>query len=129
MIETGRVIPFVITTIVMVSYVENVISLSTNDYVQFYDGVYLNKEISWFISDYFRYDIGSSILITTISFAIETCVYNKLCCGYIFVNLLERDLLQAEMSRADIYIISLVNILISFYLIYKGFGKLKTTKQ
>lgn len=127
MIETGKVIPFVIATIVMVSYLENVISLYTNDYVQFYDGVYLNKEISWFISDYFRYDIGSAILITIISFAIETCLYNKLCCVYIFVNLFERDLLQTEMSSADIYIISLVNILISFYLIYKGFRKL--TKQ
>lgn len=71
LIKVGKVAPFVVCAIVGISYIEDVYALLCNKYVEFYDGVYLDKSVSWFIGNYFKYDIGTLFVLATLSCAIE----------------------------------------------------------
>lgn len=120
LIRMGKVAPFVICTVVLVSYLEDVFSLAFDNYMQFDDGVYLSKPVSWFIAQYFKYDIGTLFVLTIISIATQTCIFNKLACGYLGINLLEKSYFDFEMEPLTIYCICIVNVIVSAYLTYKG---------
>lgn len=127
LIRLGKVIPFVICAIILVSYCESVYALTINDYIEFNDGIYLNKPISWFIGEYFKYDIASLFIIVVLSFAIETCFWNKLACLYLGINLYEKYYFPTiELYEEYIYAICLVNICICGLLVYKGIKILTT---
>ncbi len=126
LIRMGKVAPFFVCAIVLVSYIEDVLSLTFNHYMQFDDGVYLSKPVSWFIAQYFKYDIMTVFVLTVISISIETCVFNKLACIYLLVNLIEKSFFDFEMEPSEIYCICIVNIIISGWLVHKG---IKMTKN
>lgn len=88
--------------------------------MEFYDGVYLDKPISWFIGNYLKYDIGTLFVLTILSFAISTCIYNKLACAYLAINLIEKSYFDFEMDEWAIYTICITNIIVAAYLTYKG---------
>lgn len=121
LIRLGKVAPFVVCMIVALSYIEDICMLSSNNFIQFYDGVYVEKPISWFIGNYFKYDIGTIFVLVVLSFAIETCVYNKMACGYLGVNLMEKSFFDFELEPTMIYVICIANIIVAWYLIWKGF--------
>ena len=54
MIYLGKVLPFLICMIVAISYLECLKALFEWDLLEFSDGVYLNKPISFFIGKYFE---------------------------------------------------------------------------
>lgn len=94
LIETGKMLPFIICSIVALSYVENLRSLIMTDYVLFDDSIVLNKSISWWIGQYFEYNITTVVILLIISVAIETCRWNKLACLYLGINLIEKILFR-----------------------------------
>jgi hypothetical protein len=59
------------------------------------------------------------VVLCIISIAIETCIYNKLACGYLGVNLAEKSYFDFELEPTTIYIICLENILVAGYLTFK----------
>lgn len=120
LIQIGKIAPFVVCFMVCVSYIEDVYSLLFNNYIEFYDGVYLEKPVSWFIGNYFKYDSVMLLLLVVLSFAIETCIYNKLACGYLGVNLMEKSCFDFELEPTAIYIICLANIIVAGCLTIKG---------
>ena len=120
LINIGKIAPFVVCGIVLCSYVEDIYALSTFDYIMFDNDVYLNKPVSWFLGSYFTYDSATLAVLVIISFAVETCVYNKLACLYIGINLIEKSYFDFELEPMAIYIICMANILVSGYLTYKG---------
>jgi hypothetical protein len=120
LIQIGKVLPFVVCFIVFLSYIEDVYALSFCDYIEFSDGVYLKKPLSWSIGEYFKYDIITLSILVVLSIAIETCVYNKLACGYLGINLAEKSYFDFELEPTTIYIICLANILVAGYLTIKG---------
>lgn len=124
LIQIGKILPFVVCGIVLISYVEDVYALFRNNYIEYYDGVYLNKPISWFVGNYFTYDIIMLFVLVVLSIAIETCVYNKLACAYLGFNLLEKSYLDFELEPTTIYIICIINIVITSFLCYKGIKQL-----
>lgn len=129
LIRLGKVVPFVICAVILVSYCESLVSLITNDYIEFADGVYLNKPISWFIGGYFKYDIVTVFIITIISFAIETCYWNKLACLYLAINLYEKFYFaNNEFETYVYYIVSSINILVCVFLCYKGIRQITKSK-
>lgn len=123
LIRMGKVAPFVICVVVLVSYLEDVLSLTSNNYMQFDDGVYLSKPVSWCIAQYFKYDIMTVFILSVISISIETCVFNKLACIYLLVNLIEKSFFDFEMEPSAIYCICIVNIIISGWLVQKGISR------
>jgi hypothetical protein len=84
--------------------------------------------ISFFIGQYFEYNLQMLAVLCVISVAIETCIYNKLACLYLGVNLLEKSYFDFELDIWQIYIIATANLIVSGYFAYKGFKILLTHK-
>lgn len=128
LIRLGKVLPFVVCFIVMLSYSETIFNLATND-LNCWGGIVIpNKPISWLIGQYFEYNLQTLAVLVIISIAIETCIYNKLACGYLGANLAEKSYFDFELEPTTIYIICLANIIIAGYLTYKGVYLLTKTK-
>jgi len=120
LIQVGKVLPFVVCFLVVINCAETVFALATNDFLM-YDGIVIpNTRISFFIGHYFEYNLQMLVVLVIISIAIETCIYNKMACAYLGVNLIEKSYFDFEMDLWPIYIICMVNIIISTFLIYKG---------
>lgn len=127
LIRLGKVIPFILCFIVFVSYLEDVYAIYTNSYMEFADGVYLYKPISWAIGNLFEYNVSHLLVLCVLSIAISTCIYNKMACGYLGVNLYEKYYFPTiELYEEYIYAICLVNICICGLLVYKGIKILTT---
>ena len=128
LIRLGKVLPFVVCFIVMLSYSETIFNLATNDLNNWCGIVIPSKPISWFISGYFEYNLQMLVVLVILSIAIQTCVYNKLACGYLGVNLAEKSYFDFELEPTTIYIICLANIIVAGYLTYMGISILTKTK-
>jgi hypothetical protein len=120
LIRLGKVLPFVVCFIVILSYSETIFNLATNDLNDWCGIIIPNKPISWHIGHYFEYNIQMLVVLCIISVAIETCIYNKLACGYLGVNLAEKSYFDFELEPTTIYIICLANIIVAGYLTIKG---------
>lgn len=74
LIRIGKALPFILCSLVFVSYSESLFALATSDFL-YYDGVYvLNKPVSWLIGSYFEYNVQMLVVLFIISIAIETCI-------------------------------------------------------
>lgn len=119
-------LPFVVCFIVLISHIENVIALICEDYVCYNDEFILNTPLSFAIACQIKYDWLILALITIISFAIETCIYNKLACCYLWLNLLEKSYYAThEHENYIYYIVIVLNIIVSAYFVYKGIRMIK----
>ena len=120
LIQIGKVLPFVVCALVAINYAETAFALATNDFLM-YDGIVIpNTRISFFIGHYFEYNIQMLVVLVIISIATETCIYNKLACGYLGVNLAEKSYFDFELEITTIYLICLANIIVAGYLTWKG---------
>lgn len=120
LIRLGKVLPFVVCLFALITYTETVFALSIDDFVNWDGYIIPNTPISWFIGKYFEYNIQTLVVLVVISFAIETCIYNKLACLYLGVNLWEKWYFDFELELFIIGIICMLNILFSAFLVYKG---------
>jgi hypothetical protein len=59
-------------------------------------------------------------VLFVISIAIETCIYNKLACLYLGVNLIEKSYFDFEIEVNTVYVIATINIIVSAWIIYRG---------
>lgn len=120
LIRIGKVLPFVVCAIVMLSYAETAFALATSAFVEWDGYVVPYKPITWLIGLYFEYNLQTLVVLCVLSIAIRTCIYNKLACAYLGVNLLEKWYFDFELDIICIYIICLANIIVAGYLTYKG---------
>ena len=121
LIRLGKLLPFIITFLVSISYIESAWALATNSLAEFNGEVVLYKPISWFIASCFEYNIYVLGLVVVISLAVETCIWNKLAILYLIAQLLEKEWLQhIELDELNAYILIAINILVSLLLVYKG---------
>lgn len=125
LIRIGKVLPFIVCFLVLANYAETLFAVATNDLIV-YDGIVIpNTRISFFIGRYFEYNLQMFIVLCIISIAIETCIYNKMACSYLGVNLFEKSYFDFEIEPTYIYIICLVNILVAGWITYKGINVLR----
>lgn len=121
LINTGKVIPFILCFLVLISYIENIYSLSFCNYIAIDDFVVLNKPISFFIGGYFEYNLQALVIITIISFAIETCKWNKLAIVYLGFQLLGKHYFATvELDIWFYFIVSVLNAIVCAFFMYKG---------
>lgn len=121
LINTGKMLPFLICVVVFVSYAESAFALATNDFLDTDDAIILNKPLSWLIADYFRYNIVTIVVLTILSYAINACKWNKLALLYLATQLYEKEyFLTVELETFYIYAICAINMIVCSYLIYKG---------
>lgn len=121
LIEIGKMLPFICSFILLVSYFECLFALITLDYVHYGDIVVLNKPVSYTIAKVFEYDWVFVFVTTVISYAIETCYWNKLAILYLVLHLVFKSTIQEyTLDEANIFILSTTNVLISGFFVYKG---------
>lgn len=97
-----------------------VFAVATSNYL-YYDGmVILNTPISFFIGQYFEYDLLVCIITLIISIAIEACKWNLWATFYAFAHLAEKSYFGFELEPTAIYIICLANIIVAGYLTLRG---------
>ena len=121
LIRLGKALPFVLCFILLIHYTECLYSAITNSLLAYDDFTILNTPFSFYIGSYFEYNIQTLFVVVVISIAIKTCIWNKLACAYLGVNLLEK----AYFASVDIYIeyvymVAVANIIVSALLVYKG---------
>ena len=120
LIQLGKVLPFIVCFVVSISYIESIISLANNHIIAYDNYVILHKQITFFIAQYFEYNLQMLVVLVILSIAIQTCIYNKLACGYLGVNLAEKSYFDFELEPTTIYIICLANIIVAGYITVKG---------
>ena len=120
LIHIGKVLPFVVCFLICINYLETLFALSTSNFLVYDNVVIPNTAFSFFIGQYFEYNLQMLFVLVILSIAIQTCVYNKLACGYLGINLAEKSYFDFELEPTYIYIICFVNILVAGYLTYKG---------
>lgn len=124
LIQIGKTLPFVLCSIVFISCLEMAFAAATSDYL-LYDGmVILNTPISFFIGRYFEYDLLVCVISLITSIAIQACRWNLWATFYLFVHLAEKSYSDFELDVWHIYIISILNLIISAYFTYKGIKQL-----
>ena len=79
-----------------------------------------NEITAYIVGNYFEYNLQMLVVLCVISIAIETCIYNKMACGYLGINLAEKSYFDFELEPTTIYAICLANIIVCGYLTYKG---------
>jgi hypothetical protein len=121
LIQIGKTLPFVICFLVCLNYAESTFALIAEDYLDWNGIIIPNTRISFFIGQYFEYNIQMLVVLVIISIAIQTCVYNKIACFYLGANLHEKSWFsEHEYENEVYYIISIANIIICTFLCYKG---------
>ena len=121
LVNMGKMLPFVLCGIILVSYSETMFSLATSDFVEWNGYIIPNTPISWFVGNYFEYDLVTLFALLIMSIAVQTCFWNKLSLLYLFLQLKEKEYLSSiEIYPEYIYAICLANIIIAGYLTFKG---------
>ena len=130
LIRFAKLFPFILCSIVLLSYLESLFALVAESYYEYGTNVILYKPISWFIGGLFVYDWYTLVAATVFAFAFETCVANKLSIVYLCFNAWERDyFITIELYPEYIYAICTANIIVSGFLVYKGTNILRKRKQ
>ena len=121
LVNMGKMLPFVLCGIILVSYSETMFSLATSDFVEWSGYIIPNTPISWFVGNYFEYDLVTLFALLIMSISVQTCFWNKLSLLYLFLQLKEKEYLSSiELYQEYIYVICIANILICGFFCYKG---------
>lgn len=125
LVGIGKILPFLICGLALVSYSESLFALLNDNFVVYDNDVILNTPLSFAIANYFEYNIQMLVVLCIISIAIETCIYNKLSCVYLGINLYEKSYFaQVEWETEYYYIVIAINIFVSAYFVYEGISVL-----
>ena len=117
LIRIGKILPFVLCFIVCISYTESLYG----NIIVYGDISFIETHISFFVAEYFEYDLLSLVVMLTISVAIETCYWNKLAIIYLCINLYERSYFATtEISEEAALLFAILNIITSGFLAFKG---------
>lgn len=128
LIHVGKIVPFLICFLVLISYSEDLFAMTRDDYVSFHSYVIPNKPISWFIGSYFEYNMQTLVIITIISYAIQACKWNKHAIAYLAFQLYEKDYFNTHIYDNNVYyFVIAINIAIALFFVYMG-GRLLFNK-
>lgn len=121
LINLGKVLPFILCFVLLIGYTESIISLVFDNYLNYENYLTLSTPLSFWIALKFQYDYLTLFIITIISFAIETCKWNKLAILYLLMQLWEKDyFFTIELYKEYIYLICIINIIVCTFFVLKG---------
>lgn len=122
LIQLGKVLPFAICIIVILSYIETLYALVQDDYIHYHDCDVLNTPISfYFAKNIFEYDFFIIIVLFVTSIAIEACVYNRLAILFLAIHLLLKPQIECmEVSTTFAIIYSILTILFLLFCVLNG---------
>ena len=121
LIKFGKVLPFILCFVVCVSYSETLFAMITDRLVFYADFAIPYTPLSYYLASIFEYDWLTIVAITILSYAINTCLWNKLSIFYIAFQLVFKNFIaDFEIEPTYIYLICLANILVASFLTYHG---------
>ena len=120
LIRFAKTFPFILCAIIASAYTECLFSLVYSKYIMYDTTVLLYTPINWWFAQYYEYTMVAIIISTIMSFAMETCIYNKIAIVYALCNLLLKSVITFELDEHGIYTIVIINILVSTFITYKG---------
>lgn len=125
LVNVGKIIPFFLCFITLISHVENIIAIYSCDYIVYAGEMVLNTPISFAIGNIFKYDFLLLAIITVLCIAIKTCIYNKLCVLYLLLLLCEKEyFIHTTVEIETACVVSIFNLIISICLTLTGLFKL-----
>lgn len=119
-IDIGKVLPFLVCCVVILSYVESLFSLALSDFLYLDGAMILNTPLSYLVGQIFEYDVIMFAIMLVLGLAIEACRWNILTTLYLGIHLLEKSYFDFELTPFCIYLIILSNLIVSCYLVYRG---------
>ena len=120
LVRGGRALPFILCSLVAVSYMEELYALVMDKYVMNEGYMYLDTPLTCEMAKYVKYDLVSVVVTLIISVSIEACKWNMFAVLYLGVNLLEKYVFTFEFDTWGAYTFLTANMLISVFLVYKG---------
>lgn len=128
LIRMGKSLPFILCFIILISYLENIYAIATNDYINYGGCLIYNTPVSFYIGAFAEYDIVFMVAVTIISIAIEVCIYNLIAVAYCWFNILQRYLLweYGPFDNEIYYIVAIANVAFAAWITYKGISILFT---
>lgn len=126
LVRTAKLSPFILCFLVLISYVENLYAIFTENYIVYDDYLIYNTPISFAIAMRMEYDVLLMILATIASMAIEACIYNLLATTYLWLNLYQRYALweYGAFDDATYLVVIFINIIFLTWITYKGINQL-----
>ena len=125
LIRFAKVFPFILCSLVTISMCETIVRMMLNDFVYYDNGITPNTPISWIIARHYDFGIYSVLAATYLSISFETCVWNKASDLYLLAFLKQQTFFPTiELEPTTIYIICIINIVITSFLCYKGVKQL-----
>ena len=130
LIRLGKVIPFVIAFILLISYIETIYAIISSDtIVDAEDNVVYNLPISFFFADFIYIDWFDVLLVWILCFALELCKYTFRCAYLITINLVFRTIIEnANLSNHYIVALCIFMALWSCMCLYGGIKVIKNIK-
>lgn len=130
LIRFGKVIPFILSFVVVVGYCESIFALMNDTYEECIDGsIILYTPISNYIGNIVYIDWFDVFLLYILAVALEYCKYNLRAVHYLLLNLAVRTLV--ERFYLDWWVVvSLASFmaLLGLYCVYGGFKMIPKQK-
>lgn len=121
LIRLGKILPFVLCFVILISYIESVFALYAEDFMLYDGNITLNTPISFRLASIFEYDMLTIFAATILSVSVETCKWNKISLFYLACHLLFCKYIEGcELYPEYIYAICIINILVCGFFCYKG---------
>ena len=121
LIRLAKVLPFIVCSLVAVSYIETICSFSFSNFVVWSNYTIPYKPISWAIVGIAEYGWNTLAILAILSIAVETCICNKLSIAYLGLNLYEKNFFaNIKLYDETVIVICIANIIVSSLLVYKG---------
>ena len=120
LINIGKVLPFAICLLVLITYAETLFSCVLSDFITYGGMVIPNTPISFVIARLFEYDLVVVVVAFVTSIAIQACKWNLYAILYLLCNLTEKYVFDFEMELEMVYLIISLNIIASGFFVYKG---------
>lgn len=121
LINAGKSFPFILCFVLFVGYAEIIIRLILCLNQTYGATSVVCSNFSLFIGGYFEYNYLTIVAMIILSISFETCYWNKLAVLYLLLHLIFKNYVQdVVFDETEVYIVSIVNAAISFFLSYKG---------
>ena len=131
LIRVGKVIPFVFAFIVVISHIESIFAILSDDIILDLEGYYTyNVPISNYIGNIVYIDWFDVLLLYVLAVALEFCWRNMLAVHYLLLNLAVRTLVERVYIESGIVVgLASFMALAGLYCVYFGIKILLSSRK
>ena len=122
LINIGKVFPFVLCAVVGIEYAETLFSSVLSHYCMYGGVIIPYTPLSFNMACFCEYGYIGIFAMMVLSFAIETCNWNKYANYYLFGNLLEKQGFTMPLEIYAINAICVLNLILIIWILFHSFA-------